>query len=68
MNKLDIVDALADVLDGTVIEGLGSVLATADSEDDGTLVLEVFGETDDVFLLTVKKYRPVHAHGFGVAE
>ena len=60
MDKVDVVDALAGALDGSVVEGLGAVLATADSEEDGTLVLEVATPDDEpveVFMVRVTKYR-----------
>jgi hypothetical protein len=42
-DKHDVAAALAEHLDGALIEGLGRVLVGADSEDDADLVLETSG-------------------------
>lgn len=61
IDKIDVVEALAEVLDDTVVSGLGSVLATPDAEEWGTLVLETWPDGDQdppvPFLIRVTRLK-----------
>lgn len=61
IDKIDVVEALAEVLDDSRIDGLGAVLAAPDGDEWGTLVLQTWPDGDDRpsvdFLLRVTRYR-----------
>jgi hypothetical protein len=61
IDKIDVVEALAEALDDQVVAGLGFVLAGADFEKEGTLVLQTWpveGEPSVDFLCRVTRFRP----------
>jgi hypothetical protein len=61
IDKLDVVEALAEALDNKRIDGLGYVLVGADSEELGTLVIQAWPDGDDKpsvdFLARITRFR-----------
>lgn len=47
VDKIDVTEALAEFLDDRRIDGLGYVLASPDSEEWGTLVIQAWPDGDD---------------------
>lgn len=60
IDKVDVAEALADVLDQKLIPGLGLVFAGVDFQDDGTIILQTW-QTQDApsvdFLCRITRYR-----------
>jgi hypothetical protein len=60
IDKIDVVEALAEALDDQIVNRLGLTLAAADSEEWGTLVLQTFpveGEPSVDFLCRITRLR-----------
>lgn len=61
VDKTDVAEALADIIDEKLIPGLGLVYAGVDSENDGTIVIQTWPDRDSPsvdFLCRITRYRP----------